>query len=342
MRILLGTSLLSLALVLAGCGSDDGGGQQQGGGQGDTGGGGSARITVEGSSTVQPITQVVAGAFSEENPGVDITVGGSGTGDGFEAFCRGEAEISDASRPIKAREALSCDQNGVEFIEIPVARDSVTVVVSSENDFAENITFEELGTLWGPGAEGRINTWNQVRPEWPEEEISLYGPGPESGTFDFFTSRVNGEEGESRADYEASEDDNVLVRGVSGDPNALGYFGFGYFEENQQRLKALTINGIAPTTETINTGEYPLSRLLFIYVSKQALEEGPALEEFVSFYLDDANLDRFVEDAAYVPLSGDAAGEAREQFEDRTVGTVFEDGELPEGQTLEEALRESG
>ncbi|CAN5328883.1 hypothetical protein BH24ACT19_BH24ACT19_21730 [soil metagenome] len=250
--LLVGTFLLFLALVLAGCGGDDGEGQQQEGGQGDTGGS-SARISVEGSSTVLPITQGVAAAFNQENPDVNITVGGSGTGDGFEAFCRGETQISDASRPIKAREALACDQNGVEFIEIPVARDGVTIVVNPRNDFVENTTLEELGILWGPGAEGRVNTWNQVRPEWPEAEISLYGPGPESGTFDFFTSRVNGEEGESRADYQASEDDNVLVQGVSLDPNALGYFGFGYFEENQQRLKALTVNGIAPTAETIST-----------------------------------------------------------------------------------------
>lgn len=340
MGLLGGTFLLSLALVLAGCAGDDDGGQQPEGGQDDTGGS-SVWISVEGSSTVQPITQDVAGAFREENPDVNITVGGSGTGDGFEAFCRGETQISDASRPIKVREALACDQNGVEFIEVPVAQDGVTIVVNPRNDFVENTTLEELRTLWGPGADGRVNTWNQVRPEWPEEEISLYGPGPESGTFDFFTSRVNGEEGESRADYQASEDDNVLVQGISTDPNALGYFGFGYFEENQQRLKALTVNDIAPTAETINSGEYPLSRPLFIYVSNQALQENPVLEEFVSFYLDDANLNRFVEDAAYVSLPGGAAGEARGQFEDRTVGTVFEDEELPEGQTLEEALRES-
>jgi phosphate transport system substrate-binding protein len=337
---LVGIFLLALASGLAGCGGDEGGGQQQESGRGGTGGS-SARISIEGSSTVFPITQSVAEAFDEENPDVNITVGGSGTGDGFEAFCRGETQISDASRPIKAREALACDQNGIEFIEIPVARDGVTVVVNPRNHFAENVALEELGTLWSPDAEGQVDSWNDVDPEWPEEEISLYGPGPESGTFDFFTSRINGKEGESRTDYQASEDDNVLVQDVASDPDALGYFGFGYFEKNQQRLKALTVNGIAPTAETVDTGEYPLSRPLFIYVSAQTLHKNPALEEFGGFYLDDANLDRFVEGAAYVPLWGGAAGEARRQFEDRTVGTVFEDGELPEGQTLEEALRES-
>ncbi len=328
-RLLAGVFLLTLALVLAACGGGGGGGQKEKGGD----------IAVEGSSTVLPITQAAAEGFREQNSDVNITVGGAGTGDGFEAFCSGDTQISDASRPIKDEEVQTCQDNGVEFIELPVSLDALSVVVNPRNDFAENITLDQLNTLWEPAAEGQITTWNQVNPEWPDQPISLFGPGTQSGTFDFFTEKVNGEEGESRADYQASEDDNVLVQGVSGDPNALGYFGFSYFEQNQQRLKALTVNGIASSAETINTGEYPLSRPLFIYVSVQALEGNPVLEEFVSFYL--ANLDRFVEYAAYVPLSGGAAGEARRQFEDRTIGTVFEDGELPEGQTLEEALRES-
>ncbi len=313
-----------LALVLAACGGGGGGGGQKekGGDQNASGGsGGSGDIAVEGSSTVLPITQAAAEGFREQNPDVNITVGGAGTGDGFEAFCSGDTQIADASRPIKDEEVQTCQDNGVEFIELAVAQDGITVVVNPQNDFAENITLEQLGTLWSPDAEGQVDSWNDVNPEWPDQPITLYGPGTESGTFEFFTEEVNGEAKESRADYQASEDDNVLVQGVSGDPNALGYFGFGYFEENQQRLKALTVNGIAPTTETINTGEYPLSRPLFIYVSVQALDENPALEEFVDFYISEGNLDQFVQQAQYVPLSDAGAQETRERFDNRTTGT---------------------
>ena len=322
---------MTLALILAGCGGGGGGGEEKkeeekkedtkaekGGG-----GGGAGQITIEGSSTVLPITQAAAEGFNQQNPDVQITVGGSGTGDGFEAFCNGDTQISNASRPIKDDEVQSCQENGIEFVEIPVALDGLSVVVNPQNDFAENITLDQLRTLWEPDAEGQITTWNQVNPEWPEQQINLYGPGTESGTFDFFTERVNGEEGASRSDYQASEDDNVLVQGVSGDSNALGYFGFGYFEQNQQQLKALTVDTIAPTAETIQSGEYPLSRPLFIYVSTQALEENPSVQEFVNFYLE--NLNQFVEQAQYVPLSDAGLQEARERFQNRTTGTAPED-----------------
>jgi phosphate transport system substrate-binding protein len=328
--MLVGALLLTLALVLSGCG---GGGEEKkeeetkkedtgkdkektekGGGGGSPG-----QIAVEGSSTVLPITQAAAEGFNRQNPDVQITVGGSGTGDGFEAFCSGDTQIADASRPIRDEEAQTCEENGVEFIELAVAQDGITVVVNPQNDFANDITLEQLGTLWGPDAEGQVDSWNDVNPDWPDQPINLYGPGTESGTFEFFTEKANGKAKESRTDYQASEDDNVLVQGVSGDPNALGYFGFGYFEQNQQQLKALSVNGIQPSVETIQSNEYPLARPLFIYVSTQALDENQSVEEFVSYYLE--NLDQFVQQALYVPLGGPSAQETRQRFEDRVAGS---------------------
>jgi len=308
--------LLALSIVIAACGGAASGSQQEEE-KGD--GGASGQIAVEGSSTVLPITQAAAEGFRQQNSDVDITVGGAGTGDGFEAFCNGDTQISDASRPIKDEEADRCEQAGVEYIELPVALDALSVVVNSQNNFANDISIDQLRTLWEPDAAGQVTTWNQVNPEWPDQQISLYGPGTQSGTFDFFTEKVNGKEDESRTDYQASEDDNVLVQGVSGDPNALGYFGFSYFEQNQQRLKALTVNGVAPSVETAQSGEYPLSRPLFIYVSTQALEGDPSVEEFVSYYLE--NLNQFVEQAQYAPLSDPAIQEARERFQNRTTGS---------------------
>jgi phosphate transport system substrate-binding protein len=316
--------LLTLALVLAACG---GGGEkkeeEKKEEKEEKGGGDSGQIAVEGSSTVQPITQAAAEAFNQQNPDVRITVGGAGTGDGFEAFCSGETQIADASRPIRDEEAQTCQENGVEFIELAVAQDGITVVVNPQNNFANDITLDQLRTLWEPDAERQVDSWSDVNSEWPDQQINLYGPGTESGTFEFFTEKAVGKAKESRTDYQASEDDNVLVQGVAGDPNALGYFGFGYFEQNQQRLKALTVEGVEPTVETINSGQYPLSRPLFIYVSTQALEQNPSVEEFVSFYLE--NLEQFVQQAQYVPLSQQAAQETRERFQNRTTGTAPED-----------------
>jgi phosphate transport system substrate-binding protein len=327
--------LLLLALVFSACGGSGGGGGQNADAQ-NASGGGSSQIAVQGSSTVLPISQAAAEGFNRQNPDVQITVSGGGTGDGFEAFCAGDSDIADASRPIEDDEVQNCQENGIEFIELPVALDALSVVVNPQNDFANNITLEQLRTLWEPDAEGQVTTWSQVNPEWPEQQINLYGPGTESGTFDYFTERVNGEEGESRTDYQASEDDNVLVQGVAGDPNALGYFGFSYFEQNQQRLKALTVEGVAPSSETAQSGEYPLARPLFIYVSTQALEENPSLEEFVNFYLE--NLDGLVEQAQYVPLSPAAEQEARERLQNRTTGTAPDDalGAEEKGKSKEE------
>lgn len=338
-----------LTVVLAACGGGSGGSEGGNGGE-DTGGGSgggeelSGSIAVEGSSTVIPITQAVAESFNQEHPDVRITVGGAGTGDGFEAFCSGNTQISDASRPISQEDEVPvCEENGVEFIEIPVALDGLSVMVNPQNDFAETITIEQLNAIWEPDSD--VNRWNQVDPSWPDQELALYGPGTESGTFDFFTEFVNGEEGASRSDYQASEDDNVLVQGISGDPNALGYFGYSYYVRNQDQLKLLGVDGgegpVKPSPETIASGEYPLSRPLFIYVSTQALEEKPELEEFVNFYLSEENLDKFVEQAEYIPLSEGLAEAARTQYEERTTGTVYEEnGDLPGGD-LESALEQS-
>jgi phosphate transport system substrate-binding protein len=329
--------VMALPLVLAGCG----GGAS---GQADGGEPVSGEIRIEGSSTVQPITQAAAELFLEENPDARIEVGGAGTSDGFEAFCQGDTQISDASRPIDvAEEVPVCEENGVEFIEIPVAFDGISVVVNKQNDFATEITSEQLKTLWEPAAEGRITRWNQVNPEWPNEEINLYGPGTESGTYEFFNETIvqNEEETSRQSDVEMSEDDNVLVQGVSGDENALGYFGYSYYENNRDALKALAVDGVELTEDSIRSGEYLLSRPLFIYVSTRALENNPAVEEFVSFYIDEGNLNRIVEAAKYVTLPESLAQEARAQYADRTTGTVFNAEGEPKGGDLETALQQS-
>jgi phosphate transport system substrate-binding protein len=328
--------MLSLVLVACGGGSSGGGG----------GGGGepvSGSIRIEGSSTVQPITQAAAELFREENPEARIQIGGAGTSDGFEAFCQGDTQISDASRPIDvAEEVPVCEENGVEFIEIPVAYDGISVVVNSQNDWATDVTSEELKTMWEPAAEGQITQWNQVRSEWPDRPLNLYGPGTESGTYEFFNEVIVANEEEvNRSDYEASEDDNVLVQGVSGDQDALGYFGYSYYENNRDSLKALAVDGVEPSEETIRSGEYLLSRPLFIYVSTQALENNDAVKPFLDFYLSEQNLNRLVEAAKYVTLPGSLAQEARAQYEDRTTGTAFNAEGEPKGGDLETALQQS-
>jgi phosphate transport system substrate-binding protein len=324
--------IMALSLVLVSCGGGASGQQNDGGAV-------SGNIKIEGSSTVYPITQAAAELFRQENPDARIEVGGAGTSDGFEAFCQGDTQISDASRPIEPEEIEACKKAGIEYIEIPIAYDGISVVVNSQNDFASDITSKELKKLWEPAAEGKVNTWKQVRSEWPDQQITLYGPGTESGTFDFFTEKINGEEGASRTDYQASEDDNVLVQGVSGDSNALGYFGFSYYENNQDTLKALAVDDVKPNANTIRSGEYPLSRPLFIYVSTQALKDNNAVEPFVDFYLDD--LDQYVEQARYVTLPDSLEKEAYKQWEDRTTGTVYTDKGEPKGGDLESALKQS-
>ncbi len=331
--MLAGVSILALAFVLAACG---GGGA--GGGEAISG-----NIAIEGSSTVQPITQAAAELFLEQNPDARIEIGGAGTSDGFEAFCKGDTEISDASRPIDvAEEVPVCEENNVEFIEIPVAYDGISIVVNKQNDWATDVSSEELKTMWEPQAEGKIDQWSQVNSEWPDEPLELYGPGTESGTYEFFNETIVANEEEvNRSDYEASEDDNVLVQGVSGDANALGYFGFSYYENNQDKLKLLAVDGVKPSFDTIRSEEYLLSRPLFIYVNKKTLENNKAVEPFVDFYLATDNLDRIVEAAKYVTLPNNLEELSRARFEDRTTGTMFDKNGEPKGGSLEAAMKQS-
>ena len=295
---------LFIALGLTACG---GGNEEEAGGSGLSG-----DVVVDGSSTVQPLTAAAGELFAEEEPGVNVSVGTSGTGGGFEVFCQGQTDISNASRPIKDEEAALCEENGVEFTELQVATDALTVVVSAENDFVDCLTIEQLATMWGPDAEGTVTTWNQIDPSFPNEPLELFGPGTDSGTFDYFTGEINGEEGVSRTDYNASEDDNVLVQGVSGSPNAIGYFGYTYFEENADALKALEVDSgegcVAPSAETAQDGSYtPLARPLFIYVSNGAASEKPELKAFVDFYAQ--NDGEIAEAAQYIPLNDEQRGE---------------------------------
>src|SRR5215212_7367310 len=329
--------IMALSLVLVSCGGGASG-QQNGGGAV------SGNIKIEGSSTVYPITQAAAELFRQENPDARIEVGGAGTSDGFEAFCQGDTQISDASRPIDvAEEVPVCEENGVEFIEIPIAYDGISVVVNKQNDWATEVTSDELKTMWEPSAEGKITQWSQVRSDWPDRELSLYGPGTESGTYEFFNETIvaNEEEVSRQSDVEMSEDDNVLVQGVSGDANALGYFGYSYYENNLDTLRALAVDGVKPTEDSIRSGEYLLSRPLFIYVSTDALKNNEAVKAFVDFYVVPENLDRLVKAAKYVTLPASLEEEARAQYEDRTTGTVYNaDGE-PKGGDLETALQQS-
>jgi len=267
-------------------------------------------ISIDGSSTVFPITEAMAEEFMLSNSGTNISVGVSGTGGGFKKFCAGETVISNASRPIKDSERETCAAAGIEFEIIPVATDAITVVVNPNNDWASSLTTEQLMKMWEPSAEGSITNWNQIDSSFPNAPLNLYGPGTDSGTFDYFTDEINGEEGASRADYTASEDDNVLVTGVSRDTNALGYFGMSYYLENQDRVQAVGIaseetegQSIVPSPETINDYK-PLARPIFIYVNKTALASRPEVKSFVEFYLDMAMAtdDNVISEVGYVPL----------------------------------------
>ncbi|HNV41611.1 MAG TPA: PstS family phosphate ABC transporter substrate-binding protein [Ornithinibacter sp.] len=308
--------VLAGALALSACG-----GQEAESGSGATGADGAAAlsgaISSDGSSTVGPLTESAAELFMGENGGVQITVGTSGTGGGFKKFCEGQTQLSNASRPIKDEEKAACAANGIDFQELVVANDAMTVVVNKENTFAKCLTVQELNTMWAPEATGKIMKWNQVNPAFPADNLKLYGPGTDSGTFDYFTDEINGEEGASRTDYEPSEDDNIIVQGVSGDKNALGYFGFTFFEENADKLNAVEIdNGegcVAPSSETARDGSYaPLSRPLFIYVDKKAFAENAALKSFVNFFIE--NDTAIAEAAQYIPLSDEQKKTAQDEL----------------------------
>jgi phosphate transport system substrate-binding protein len=301
----------ALALAVGACGeggSDDSGG---GGGSSDLKG----TIKIDGSSTVAPLSTAAAELFQAENPGVRVTVGTSGTGGGFEKFCAGETDISDASRPIKADEEVPlCKKNGVAYEEIQVANDGLAVVASKENDWASCLTVEQLKQIWDKGS--KVNSWSQVDPKFPNEQMELFGAGTDSGTFDYFTEAVNGEEGQSRSDYNATEDDNVTVRGVSGAKGGLGYFGLSYFEQNKDQLKALEVDGgdgcVAPNTETVQSGDYkPLSRPLFIYPSAKALKRRE-VKAFVEFYLD--NHAEVTERALFVAMTPEQLQKSKDKM----------------------------
>lgn len=258
-------------------------------------------VKVDGSSTVFPITEAVAEEFQKVNPKIKVTVGISGTGGGFKRFTVGETDINDASRPIKDSEKAACAKKGIQFIELPIAYDGLSVVTSKKNDFLSSLTIQELKKIWQP--ESTVKKWSDVRKGWPNRTVNLYGPGTDSGTFDYFTETVNGKEKACRSDFTASEDDNVLVQGVSGDRDALGYFGYAYYVENKDRLKLISVDvgkgAIAPSEKTIENGKYPLSRPLFIYVSVQSLSR-PEVQKFVQFYLE--NVKKYVKEVGYMPL----------------------------------------
>ena len=285
----------AVAIALAGAACNTQGG---GGGEGDLAG----SIQIDGSSTVYPISNAVAESFQDENGGVQIAVGQSGTGGGFEKFCAGEIDVADASRPIEDDEEAACTDGGVEYPELSVATDGLSVVVNAENDFVECLTVDELKKIWEPGS--TVENWSDIRDDFPDDEIKLYGPGADSGTFDYFTDVIVGEEGKSRSDYTASENDNQLVRGVAGDESALGYFGYAYYIENTDKLKAVGIVGgdgcFEPTEETIGSGEYkPLARPLFIYPSNESLAD-EHVASFVRYYLD--NVSEIAPEVGYVAL----------------------------------------
>ena len=353
-------TVTALLLVLAGCG----------GGGGEGGDQLSGTVRIDGSSTVFPLTEAVAEEFMDEHPRVRVSVAKSGTGGGFAKFLRGETAINDASRPISAGEQSTAAAQNQPFIELPVAYDGLAVVANPQNDWVQCLTTEELEKIWAPGSD--VNNWNQVRSSFPDQPLKLYGPGTASGTFDYFTEAIVGEGGASRTDYNASEDDNVLVQGVQGDPGALGFFGLAYYENNQESLKLLGVDDnpplgpqgstsageasgasadtasagasgqaqrtgcVEPSTETVSTGTYqPLSRPLFIYVSRAEADD-PATQAFVEFYLN--NIGGLASEVGYVPLTEEEYQLALQRFQNRTTGSMF--AEDRQNLSLEERLRQ--
>ena len=301
---------------------------------------GQRTIKIDGSSTVYPITEAVAEEFQKANRGIQVTVGVSGTGGGFKKFCRGETDISNASRPILKAEMQACAQAGVKYLELPVAYDALTVVVNSQNTWAQNLTVAELKKMWEPGAQGKINNWNQIRAGFPNAPLKLFGAGTASGTFDYFTEAIVGKSKSSRGDYTASEDDNVLVNGVSRDKNAIGYFGYAYYEANKGKLKAVGINSgkgaVLPSPQTVQNGSYrPLSRPLFIYVSAKSADK-PEVKQFVEYYI--KNGAKLAREVKYVALPPQAYTTAMGHFTKRRVGTIF-CGEEAVGLTIEEMMK---
>lgn len=279
-------------------------------------------IKVDGSSTVFPITEAVAEEFQNSTRGqVKVTVGISGTGGGFKKFCRGETDIQDASRPISKEEMENCRKAGIQYFELPVAYDAITIAVSPKNQFLKDITVEDLKKIWAPEAQNKITTWKQVRSEWPDKPLKLYGAGADSGTFDYFTEAVVGKSKSSRGDYTASEDDNTIVQGIANDESALGYLPYSYYDENKKKLKALSVKGIHPSRQTVESGTYsPLSRPIFIYVNKKSSEKAE-VRDFVEFYMKHGS--KLSAEVKYVPLPAKAYTLALDKFKKGHAGTAF-------------------
>ncbi|MFP5463225.1 MAG: PstS family phosphate ABC transporter substrate-binding protein [Gammaproteobacteria bacterium] len=302
-------------------------------------------IEIDGSSTVYPVTEAVAEEFQKVSGGTKVTVGISGTGGGFKRFCRGEIDISDASRPILREEMILCAQAGVKYYELPVAYDALTVVVGKNNTFVDYLTVEELKKMWEPAAQGKVTNWKQIRDSFPDMPLKLAGPGADSGTFDYFTEAVMAKAKSSRGDYQASEDDNVIVQFVSRDKGALGYFGLAYYEENKDKLKAVPIKAnasapaVVPSLETVNNSSYqPLSRPIFIYVKEKA-KARPEVREFVEFYL--KNGGELAKEVGYVDLPAEAYELALENFRSGKLGTGF-GGASEVGLKVEDLLKREG
>ncbi len=294
---------VSLALLLSACG-----GQQAPSGEGLSG-----SVAVDGSSTVAPLAEAAAGLYAEVEPEVQVTVGTSGTGGGFEKFCAAETDISTASREIKDEEAAKCAEAGVEFTEILIANDGLSVIVNPENTWAKDLTVAQLATIWAPAAEGKVMSWKDVDPSFPDVKIEAFGPGTDSGTFDFFTKAINGEEGASRTDYSASEDDNVIVQGVAGAKGGIGYLGLSYAELNAQQVKLVSVDGVMPSIETVQDGTYtPLGRPLFIYVNNANFADNKAVKGFVEYFVDNAEL--AAEDALLVGLTAEQLQIAKDEL----------------------------
>jgi phosphate transport system substrate-binding protein len=302
-------------------------------------------VKIDGSSTVYPITEGAAEDFQKET-GTKVTVGISGTGGGFKKFTRGETDVQNASRPILRSEMDAAKQSGIEYLELPIAFDALTVVVNAKNDWVDSIKVSELKKIWEPAAQGKILKWNQIRPEWPDKAIKLYGAGSDSGTFDYFTEAINEKSKASRGDYTASEDDNVLVQGVEGDKHALGYMGFAYYVAHQKRLKALAVEwdekkkpATKPSEEAVLQGVYnPLSRPLFLYVNVKSLEK-PEVKSFVEFYL--KHVETLAQEVKYIPLPAESYVRVKARLEKKEKGTAFAghgDMAVPIGEILDRPL----
>ena len=304
-------ALAALSLLVTACG-----GQSPTAPAGE-GGGVSGTVTIDGSSTVAPLSEAAADLYRDVEPGVNVTVATTGTGGGFKKFCAGETDISDASRAIKDEEIAACKAGGIDYTEVVIANDGLSVVVNPENTWASCLTVAQLKTMWSPESEGKVSSWKQIDPSFPDVPLTLFGAGTDSGTFDYFTDAINGEEGASRTDYSPSEDDNVTIQGVKGDKGAVGYFGLSYVEENKDAIKAVQVDGgggcVAPTATTVQDGTYkPLGRELFIYVKNSVYKDSAAVRGFVDFYVE--NEAKVAEQALFIGLTPEQKGTAEKEL----------------------------